>query len=74
MKNKRDRHTNLDDLIQGGDRVFHSACILLGCLLGGSILLLIAAIITEEGVLLPPFSESIAAAFEARDARRGEAE
>jgi methylthioribose-1-phosphate isomerase len=30
---------------------------------------LIAAIITEEGVLLPPFAESISAAFEARQAR-----
>lgn len=45
MKHKR--NTNLDDLIENGDKVFTSACIVLACFLGGSIILLIAALIAQ---------------------------
>ena len=46
MKNHR-KNNNTDHFIKGGEKVFFSACVLLACALGGSIVLLIAAVIAE---------------------------
>jgi hypothetical protein len=45
MKNQRE-NTNLDHLVKGGE-IFYSACVVLACALGGSIMLLIAALIAQ---------------------------
>ena len=39
--------TNLDSLVKGGEKIFYSACVVLACALGGSIMLLIAAVIAQ---------------------------
>jgi hypothetical protein len=46
MKNYK-KNTNLDHLVKGGEKVFYSACVVLACALGGSIMLLIAALIAQ---------------------------
>jgi hypothetical protein len=46
MKNHR-KNNNLDHLVKGGEKVFYSACVVLACALGGSIMLLIAALIAQ---------------------------
>jgi hypothetical protein len=46
MKNHKENN-NLDHLVKGGDKVFYSACVVLACCLGGSIMLLLAALIAK---------------------------
>jgi len=46
MKNHR-KNTNLDHLVKGGEKIFYSACVVLACALGGSIMLLIVALIAQ---------------------------
>ena len=46
MKNRKE-NTNLDHLVEGGEKIFYSACVVLACALGGSIMLLIAALIAK---------------------------
>ena len=46
MKNRKE-NTNLDHLVKGGEKVFYSACVVLACCLGGSIMLLLAALIAK---------------------------
>jgi len=46
MKNRKE-NTNLDHLVKGGEKVFYSACVVLACCLGGSIMLLVAALIAK---------------------------
>ena len=46
MKNHKENN-NLDHLVKGGDKVFYSACVVLACCLGGSIMLLLAALIAR---------------------------
>ena len=46
MKNYK-KNTNLDHLVKGGEKIFYSACVVLACALGGSIMLLIAALIAQ---------------------------
>ena len=46
MKNHRE-NTNLDHLVKGGEKIFYSACVVLACCLGGSIMLLLAALIAQ---------------------------
>ena len=46
MKNYK-KNTNLDHLVKGGEKIFYSACVVLACALGGSIMLLIAALIAK---------------------------
>ena len=46
MKNHR-KNTNLDHLVKGGEKVFYSACVVLACCLGGSIMLLVATLIAK---------------------------
>ena len=46
MKNRKE-NTNLDHLVKGGEKVFYSACVVLACCLGGSIMILIATLIAK---------------------------
>ena len=46
MKNHR-KNNKLDHLVKGGEKVFYSACVVLACALGGSIMLMIAALIAQ---------------------------
>jgi hypothetical protein len=46
MKNRKE-NTNLDHLVKGGEKIFYSACVVLACCLGGSIMLLLAALIAK---------------------------
>ena len=46
MKNHKENN-NLDHLVKGGEKIFYSACVVLACCLGGSIMLLIATVIAE---------------------------
>jgi hypothetical protein len=46
MKNRKE-NTTLDHLVKGGEKIFYSACVVLACCLGGSIMLLIAALIAK---------------------------
>jgi len=46
MKNRKE-NTTLDHLVKGGEKIFYSACVVLACCLGGSIMLLIAALIAQ---------------------------
>ena len=46
MKNRKE-NTNLDHLVKGGEKVFYSACVVLACCLGGSIMLLVATLIAK---------------------------
>ena len=46
MKSRKE-NTNLDHLVKGGEKIFYSACVVLACCLGGSIMLLLAALIAK---------------------------
>ena len=46
MKNRKE-NTNLDHLVKGGEKVFYSACVVLACCLGGSIMILVATLIAK---------------------------
>ena len=46
MKNHKE-NTNLGHLVKGGEKIFDSACVVLACCLGGSIMLLVAALIAK---------------------------
>jgi len=46
MKNRKE-NTTLDHIVKGGEKIFYSACVVLACCLGGSIMLLIAALIAK---------------------------
>ena len=46
MKNHR-KNNDLSHLVRGGEKIFYSACVVLACCLGGSIMLLLAALIAK---------------------------
>ena len=46
MKNHKEK-TNLDHLVKGGEKIFYSACVVLACCLGGSLMLLVATLIAK---------------------------
>jgi hypothetical protein len=46
MKNHR-KNNNLDHLVKGGEKIFYSACVVLACCLGGSLMLLVATLIAK---------------------------
>lgn len=39
--------THLDSLVKGGEKIFYSACVVLACVLGGLVVLMIAAVIAQ---------------------------